>query len=275
MSPTKLTTALLLSSLLATTHAFIPVDDVQAFPSDLDPNLWAPLTTLAPVTRTVSSATAITPSVEVGDVPDLKRQVTGQGAAAAPTTGGQISPVTTYYVNSYNKEGADVQIAVVYTQTFPAVPDQWSSATAGEIGLGTITGTIGVVRSKRSLPTQAPLADNGLEGDEKDEAGETLPSPFLAKLKGAAKHLKDELVALMDKEHETTPAEDVKTNNSEGESLSSTADEITIDVDSSEQARKPCAKSAVKNDAGRALKAGSLALLAVGLATTCATYLSI
>ncbi len=289
MSATKLTTALLLSSLLATSHAFVPVD-AQPIPSELDPNLWSPLTTLMPITGTSPSPT-ITPSASaevriltVPDdnvVPDLKRQVTGQGAATAVASNAdQISPVTTYYINSM-KDGSAVQVPVVYTQTFVAVPDQWSSPTSGEIGLGTITGTIGVVKTKRSLPTQAPMAEKGPETGDKNEDTEdstTSLHPFLSKLKGAAQHLKDELVALMDKEDHNSSTGDVKVEmiqapNSDESSRSSTAEDSTI-VDSSEEAGKAYTKSVLKNDAGRALRAGTLAVLAVGLATTCATYLS-
>lgn len=41
----------------------------------------------------------------------------------------------------------------VYIQTFPAVPDQFPSPEAGTIGLGTIVGEIGVVKtnSKRAV----------------------------------------------------------------------------------------------------------------------------
>ena len=34
-----------------------------------------------------------------------------------------------------------------YTQVFTAFPDPWSSPSAGTIGLGTISGSVGVVKS--------------------------------------------------------------------------------------------------------------------------------
>lgn len=36
---------------------------------------------------------------------------------------------------------------VVYTQTFPSTYEAWPTAASGEIGLGTISGTVGVVRT--------------------------------------------------------------------------------------------------------------------------------
>ncbi|RMZ88694.1 hypothetical protein DV736_g4080, partial [Chaetothyriales sp. CBS 134916] len=65
-------------------------------------------------------------------------------AAAAPS---QVSPVTTYNINSYTTGGQIVPATVVYTQTFADVPDQWPSPSAGTIGLGTITGQVGILRT--------------------------------------------------------------------------------------------------------------------------------
>ncbi|RMD44975.1 hypothetical protein DV735_g55, partial [Chaetothyriales sp. CBS 134920] len=58
----------------------------------------------------------------------------------------QVPPATTYFIKSYS--GTKVIYATVaYTQTFAAVPDQWPSPSAGTIGLGTISGEVGVVRT--------------------------------------------------------------------------------------------------------------------------------
>lgn len=70
---------------------------------------------------------------------------------------GQVSPITTVQIG-YVKDGAYVQIQEVYTQTFAPTPDQWPAATQGAIGLGTLTGEVGVVKSKREvLPLETPL----------------------------------------------------------------------------------------------------------------------
>ncbi|KIW21060.1 hypothetical protein PV08_01639 [Exophiala spinifera] len=157
---------LLFSTLLAgIAHGFVPMP-IDALPSNLEADGWSALTTLEPVTVSAShsepSAT-VTPSPELqilpvldpNMIPDLKRQVTGQGQAEAATALSQISPVTTYYANSM-VDGTAVQVPVVYTQTFARIPDQWPLPTAGSIGLGTIQGTIGVVKSKRELPSPRP-----------------------------------------------------------------------------------------------------------------------
>lgn len=70
-------------------------------------------------------------------------------AVSAPT---QMSPVTAY--SMYDG------VIRTYTQTFAAVPVQWPSPSAGTIGLGTIQGTVGVVKTitKRDgypMPTAA------------------------------------------------------------------------------------------------------------------------
>ncbi|MCJ1479415.1 hypothetical protein MMC13_008100 [Lambiella insularis] len=62
----------------------------------------------------------------------------GGGAGAAPTPTEQVSPVTTIFQNG---------TPVPYTQTFAAVPDQGPSAMSGSIGMGTLTGAVGVVRT--------------------------------------------------------------------------------------------------------------------------------
>lgn len=41
-------------------------------------------------------------------------------------------------------------VEVIYTQTFASVPEQWATAGSGTIGLGTITGEVGVVKDEKS-----------------------------------------------------------------------------------------------------------------------------
>jgi hypothetical protein len=77
-------------------------------------------------------------------------------AAPAPLAPGQVSPITTVQVG-YVKSGTWFQVQQIYTQTFALPLDQWPSATQGAIGLGTIQGEIGVVKTKRDvMPTQIP-----------------------------------------------------------------------------------------------------------------------
>jgi hypothetical protein len=81
----------------------------------------------------------------------IKRQggAVSNPQAAQPVQVTQVSPITTLTLQSMGK-----QINVPYTQTFSVVPDQWSTPVAGEIGLGTIQGTIGVPKSKRAEPME-------------------------------------------------------------------------------------------------------------------------
>ena len=79
--------------------------------------------------------------------------VTAPPAVAVP---GQVSPITTVQIGEI-KGGVYVQVEQVYTQTFALPVDQWPAATQGSIGLGTIQGEIGVVKTKRdAMPTQVP-----------------------------------------------------------------------------------------------------------------------
>ncbi|ETN41855.1 uncharacterized protein HMPREF1541_03794 [Cyphellophora europaea CBS 101466] len=92
----------------------------------------------------------------------LMRWIKRQGAAvsnpqaAQPNQVTQVSPVTTLTMMS---KGED--ISVVYTQTFPEVPEQWPSASSGAIGLGTIQGEVGQVKTKRQEPVSVPAEATG------------------------------------------------------------------------------------------------------------------
>ncbi|MCJ1232636.1 hypothetical protein MMC14_000589 [Varicellaria rhodocarpa] len=63
----------------------------------------------------------------------------GGGAPPAVTQAVQVSPITTVFIGS---------VQVVYTQLFSAVPNQAPSPVAGSIGMGTLTGSVGVVKTK-------------------------------------------------------------------------------------------------------------------------------
>lgn len=83
---------------------------------------------------------------------DLRKRQGGVAATNLPqatTIATQMSPITTYGP----KNGWPQSI---YTQLFVAVPDQWPSPQAGTVGLGSIQGQIGVVKthSKRYIPSQ-------------------------------------------------------------------------------------------------------------------------
>ncbi|MCJ1431262.1 hypothetical protein MMC27_000613 [Xylographa pallens] len=66
----------------------------------------------------------------------------GGGAGAAPLpTPGQLSPTTIYYVSN---------LPVTYVQTFVTPLDQGPTASVGSIGMGTLTGAIGVVKTNEA-----------------------------------------------------------------------------------------------------------------------------
>lgn len=93
-----------------------------------------------------------TPTSATGHL-EIRQGAVVTGVAAA-TVEGQVSPITTVQIG-YLKDGAYVQVQEIYTQTFALPIDQWPAATQGAIGLGTIQGEIGVVKSKRdAMPTQ-------------------------------------------------------------------------------------------------------------------------
>ncbi|EXJ75045.1 uncharacterized protein A1O5_01741 [Cladophialophora psammophila CBS 110553] len=299
---TKTVTTFLLSSLIySTTRAFVPLDihppidndDIQPLPSEFDTVHWIPIATLAPLSIIPSPASSVptpTPSpvkeendyhilplgLDANAVPELKvRQVTGQGvAAAAPTAINQISPITTYYINSEVAVGVFTQVPVVYTQTFAPIPDQWTSAGPGTIGLGTISGTVGQVRSKRSLPTQAPLAEGhtmkeGSGNTNERHTGGPETTPWMEKLKKAGKEMM-ELLSNKEMGKPTMGQEEHAVLLDEGAELSATT---YVDALPPEKEQEEADSLLATNDARRAAHAGTLAVLAVGIATMCVSHL--
>jgi len=67
-------------------------------------------------------------------------------AVAAVLTQSDAPIVNTQWVETTIK-GLQTWVAVVYTQTFEKVPDQLPTAVAGSIGLGSLTGEVGVVKT--------------------------------------------------------------------------------------------------------------------------------
>lgn len=167
-----------------------------------------------------------------------------------------MSPVTTYYANSYIG-GSFVQVPIVYTQTFAFVPDQWAAPFSGEIGLGTIKGTIGVVKSKRGLPTQAPLAEGGARMDA--ENAEQAGFPLMEKPRQAGTNIKAEVVALMSKEKEEIMEELA----SQSHSLSS----VEEAVEPSNKAKSTSAETGLANHASLVSRTGPMVIFFTGIIT--------
>ena len=57
--------------------------------------------------------------------------------------------------------GVAQQVQVVYTQLFSAVPDQGPAPGVGSIGLGTIEGKVGVVKTKRETTPEPTMVGEG------------------------------------------------------------------------------------------------------------------
>jgi hypothetical protein len=147
------TSALLLPALATTTvlASTVPAS-ISASPTLVIPHsdnvqlvaYWSPISTITRVAAPTNNA-----DLEAGPDHDLLRREIVTGAAAPqPTDGTQISPLTTYQVYQ-QVNGVAQQVEVVYTQLFSAVPDQGLAPGSGSIGLGTIQGQIGVVKTAR------------------------------------------------------------------------------------------------------------------------------
>ena len=52
--------------------------------------------------------------------------------------------------------GVTKQVPIVYTQKFSSIPSQGPTPAKGEIGLGTLTGKIGVVNTAAAKKSKAP-----------------------------------------------------------------------------------------------------------------------
>lgn len=76
----------------------------------------------------------------------LKREI---AASAVTTAATQMGTVTTEWVES-TIDFTTTWVEMIYTQTFASVPDQWSTSGSGSIGLGTISGTVGIVKDSKS-----------------------------------------------------------------------------------------------------------------------------
>ncbi|KAF7512126.1 hypothetical protein GJ744_002288 [Endocarpon pusillum] len=78
------------------------------------------------------------------------------------------------------------QVQVVYSQAFEDVPDQWELPVAGSIGLGTIKGTVGVVKTNNKVrrgivawPTAVPQAPEGRTFLKLDKVDKRDAAPFV------------------------------------------------------------------------------------------------
>ncbi len=120
------------------------------------PVLHAPAASSSPQTFTPSSTFETIFTVRETDSPiyqstepNLDPREIAAGVPAAPVPN-QVSPVTEIHVESRLPNGKMTQVLVIYSQTFVSVPDQGPTPVQGKIGLGTLTGSIGVVKTAES-----------------------------------------------------------------------------------------------------------------------------
>ncbi|KAF2396838.1 hypothetical protein EJ06DRAFT_567446 [Trichodelitschia bisporula] len=70
-------------------------------------------------------------------------------ALPSPTAPLQVPPVTTQWLET-TIGAITTWVPITYTQTFGGVVDQWEGPAPGSIGMGTITGQVGVVKTVTS-----------------------------------------------------------------------------------------------------------------------------
>ncbi|KAI5205002.1 hypothetical protein E4T39_03301 [Aureobasidium subglaciale] len=105
-----------------------------------------PLVTAAPESHIAASLPTPTAASNSDDVILELRQAVDLLATQAATQ----NPVTQdYWIADHwdSVSSTEMWIEVKYTQTFVTHPGQWTTAGAGEVGLGTLTGTVGVVKA--------------------------------------------------------------------------------------------------------------------------------
>ncbi|KEF55432.1 uncharacterized protein A1O9_08182 [Exophiala aquamarina CBS 119918] len=289
------TSALLVTSLISVASAFVPMQ-IAPLPTALDSSIWKPFTTIpaepAPTAGSPSSAPTpaptqgpeeimhILPVLDPNMVPDLKKRQ-GVSQAIAPTAITQVSPITTYQINLI-RSGVNSQLNIVYTQTFNPIPDQWPSPTeAGTIGLGTIQGEIGVVKTKRSLPTQA-LLGNSADSTPTENAPVSSSIPLLDKLRKAGQEIEEEIEELLNKmkipgthkeEDLSVPlGKEVRLPNTGSSDVKEPFNFAESEEDD-DDATPLLPELRVHESDARILKAGSLAVLAITIGTLCANCL--
>lgn len=105
------------------------------------------------------------PTLATNHIHRLRQVAAGGGVAGAATTAAQQqSPVTTMWPETVLANGQTTWLPVVFSQSFASVPQQGSSAGAGSIGLGSITGETGAVKTseaKKSGAASAAVLETG------------------------------------------------------------------------------------------------------------------
>jgi hypothetical protein len=72
------------------------------------------------------------------------REIIQNPGAAPPSSATQANPTTTLWEGTTLANGEVVTVPVTYIQTFAPIPNQWPSPSSGSIGLGSLSGQLGV-----------------------------------------------------------------------------------------------------------------------------------
>jgi Killer toxin-resistance protein 1 len=140
------------ASPVATTTTETPGPTPQLTPAPmptpaLDPLSWLPISTILPSNFHHNNGDDDDDAAHL----DLREIADNPAGAAQPAIPTQVSPVTTLMLWQTAAPGAaPQQVQVVYTQVFASVPDQWEGPQQGEVGMGTIKGTVGVVKTNNN-----------------------------------------------------------------------------------------------------------------------------
>lgn len=126
-----------------------------SFASALADTAASPTISYLSTTSPTTSATTDSPDLELRQI-----GLVNPDAALTGVAGG--GAVTNYQINSQVGPSAAENVAVVYTQTFAAVPDQWPSAKAGVIGLGDLAKRN--VQAEPTVVEEARVLHTGIAG---------------------------------------------------------------------------------------------------------------
>ena len=74
----------------------------------------------------------------------------GGAPAVLPTQLGQVPAVTQAVVPVTQADGQIRNVPVMYTQTFASVPSQGAAPAQGSVGLGSLTGAVGAVKTEQA-----------------------------------------------------------------------------------------------------------------------------
>lgn len=104
---------------------------------------------------------ADTESLKLGPVELEDRQLAAGGGIAATTLAASQYPTTIYGPELLTVDGTTTTTWTMYTQTFAATAlgswDLGATPRVGSIGLGSIQGTVGEVKTKRAIETPVPV----------------------------------------------------------------------------------------------------------------------